>query len=110
MTINEIVKKLQAGEFENPATISDYLVRLSASLNTGGQLELEAEINYAREWQVVRETCKTDKEAEMKAKLTDAYREMRIAQITNKTIIEVIRALKKKLQNLEIEFGSGQNY
>lgn len=110
MKVNEIVKKLQSGELESPSALSDYLVILSASLNTGGQMELETEIAFAQKWQDLRSECKTDKECDMKIKLTDEYKSMRQAQIANKTILECIRSLKKKLQNLSDEFKSGQNY
>jgi len=46
--VNTIIEKLRKGELDNPGELSDYLVILSASLNRGGNFELEAEIAYAK--------------------------------------------------------------
>jgi len=110
LTVNEIIKKLKAGELENPADLSDYVVILSASLFTGGQIELDLDIAYSDMWSKMRTNCKTDKECDMRAKGTQEYRDMMIAKITNKTIQQTIMALKKKLANLQFEMNSGQNY
>ena len=110
LTVNEIIKNLKDGKLENPSELADYVVMLSASLFTGGQIELDLDIAYSDMWMKMRPICKTDKECDIRVKGTQEYRDMQIAKITNKTIIEVIRALKKKLANLNIEFQSGQNY
>jgi hypothetical protein len=110
ITANEIVEKLRNGELESPIKLSDYLVILSASINTGGQMELETEIGFATKWQELRPESKTDKECDMRAKLTEEYKLMRRAQIANKTILECIRSLKKKLGAMQTEYGEGQNY
>lgn len=110
LSVNEIIKNLKDGKLENPAELSDYVVMLSASLFTGGQIELDLDINYSDMWMKMRPTCKTDKECDMRAKGTQEYRDMMIAKITNKTIQQTIMALKKKLSNLQFEMSSGQNY
>lgn len=109
-TANDIVAKLKSGELENPSLLSDYLIILSASMNTGGQMELEAEIDFARKWQEFRPDCKSDKECDMKTKLTGEYSILQRARIANKTILSCIQSLKKKLQNLSDELKSAQNY
>ena len=110
MKTSEIIKKLQAGELENPNMLSDFLVILSASINTGGQMELEARIDYANKWKEIRANLKTDKQADMEAMLTPEYKLKEQAAIANKTILECIRSLKKKLATLNAEYQSGQNY
>lgn len=109
-TVNEIIKKLESGQLENPAILSDYVVQLSASLFTGGKMELETDILYAQKWQELRPGCKSDKDCDMKAKLTEEYHTAQLAKIANKTILQTIMALKRKLRNLENELASGQNY
>ena len=110
MTVNDIITKLKTGELDVPDELANYLVILSASLNTGGQMELEARIDYANKWKELRANSKTDKQADMEAMLTDEYKLKEQAQIANKTILECIRSLKKKLATLNAEFQSGQNY
>jgi len=109
-TVNEIIKNLKDGKLENPSELADFVVILSASLFTGGQIELDLDITYSEMWSKMRPTCKTDKECDMRAKGTQEYRDMQIARITNKTIQQTIMALKKKLANLQFEFSQGQNY
>jgi len=110
-TANQIIKKLQAGELDNPGDLANYLVILSASLNTAGNFELEAEMEYLKKWEEIKLSAEmTDKMADAKAKQTDEYRAYKQMQIANKTILETIRSLKKKLANLQMEFSEGQNY
>lgn len=110
MTANDIIKKLRAGTLDNPSELANYLVQLSASLSTGGQMEVEAKISYAQKWQELRPLCKSDKQCDMRTMGTDEYRIMQMAQFNNKTLIECIRALKKKLGQLQEEMREGQNY
>jgi len=110
MTCNEIIKKLQNGELESPGVLSDYLVVLSASLNTAGQMALEARITYAQKWADMRPECKSDKECDMKVMTTPEYKDMERAKIAIKTTEQTIMSLKKKLSNLQFEYNSGQNY
>jgi len=110
-TINQILKKLSAGELEVPAILSNYVVQLSASLYTSGVFELDLEMAYLKKWEEIKTNADiTDKLVDAKAKQTEEYRQWKKAQIANKTILETIRALKKKLRNLEMEYQSGQNY
>ena len=111
MTINEIILKLKTDTSDDPKTLADYLVQLSASLYTASELETDLEVNYVNAWNDIRNLEKmTDKQAEMRAKATTEWREWQRARNTNKTILEVIRAIKRKLKNLEITFHEGQNY
>jgi hypothetical protein len=109
--VNDIIAKLQKGELDSPNELANYLVILSASLNTAGNFELEAEINYAKKWEEIKLSAEmTDKMADAKTKQTDEYRMWKEMQIANKTILQTIMALKKKLLSLNQEYLSGQNY
>src|SRR3990167_4201700 len=106
-TINEIIKELRNDEIkENPDKLSEYLVVLSASLNEAGNFELDAEMDYARVWEEIKLSNEkiTDKMTEMKARQTEEYKTWRQFQIANKTIVEVIRSIKKRLLNFNLEW------
>jgi len=109
--VNEIINKLKKGELENPGILADYLVILSASLYTAGTFELDMEINYSKKWEEIKLSGEmTDKLTDAKAKQIVEYRDWKKAQIANKTILNCIQSLKKKLTNMNEEFKSGQNY
>jgi hypothetical protein len=109
--VNDIITRLKNGELDSPNLLADYLVILSASLYSAGGFELDADIAYAKKWEEIKLSGEmTDKECENKGKQTGEYRTWKKMVIANKTLIEVIRSLKKKLANLNIEFQSGQNY
>lgn len=110
ITIDSIVKDLKDGVADNPSLLSDYLIRLSASIYTGGVIELDLQVVYACKWQELRLEAKSDKACDMAVMATDEFRDWRKAQITNKTILECVRAIKKKLRTLELEYHEGQNY
>lgn len=111
-SVNEIISQLKRGELDVPAELANQLVILSASLNTAGNFELDAEIEYAKKWEEIKlsDDSLTDKMTEMKAKQTEEYKSYKQMYIANKTLQEVIRAIKKKLANLETERREGQNY
>ncbi len=110
ISVNQIIEKLESGQLDNPSVLSDYLVQLSASLFTGGKLELATDIEYSRKWSELRPECKTDKECDMRCKLSEEYKTAQLARIANKTILQTIMSLKKKLANLSEELRSAQNY
>ena len=110
ITIDQIIKELRSGTADSPALLSDYLIRLSASLYTAGLMELELQISYAKKWEELRAGQKSDKACDMATMLTNEYKEWQKAKITNKVIQECIRSIKKKLRNMEVEYQSGQNY
>lgn len=110
ISVNDIIKKLESGQLENPAILSDYVVILSASLFTGGKMEIETRIEYAKKWKEIKTVCKTDKQADMEAMLTEEYKLKELAALTTKTILNCIQSLKKKLVNLSDELRSAQNY
>lgn len=112
-TINEIINELRDDKLkENPNQLSEYLVILSASMNEAGNFELDAEMDYAKKWEEIKlsEEKITDKMVDMKCKQTEEYRQWQQFRIANKTIQEVIRSIKKRLANLNVEYQSGGNF
>jgi len=110
MEINDIIKDLRDGRLDSPNVLADYLVKLSASLYDTGMREAEAEILYLKRWAELKLDDNTDKMTDALSKQSDEYIKYRQLQIITKTTIECIRSLKKKLQNLNDEMASGQNY
>lgn len=110
MNVNEIIKKLKAGELDNPNELSNFLVILSASLFEAGEFETEAEIEYSKKWAEIKNEDYTDKMTDALAKQTDEYRIWQKMRNSQKCLIETIRSLKKKLANLQDEYKSGMNY
>ena len=112
-TINEIIKDLRNDDIkENPNQLSEYLVVLSASMNEAGNFELDAEMDYCKVWEEIKLSQEkiTDKMVDMKAHQTDEYKAWQQFRIANKTIQEVIRSIKKRLANLNVEYQSGNNF
>jgi disulfide oxidoreductase YuzD len=104
--INEIVLRLSTEEVNNPEELSRYLVLLTANLWSYGEKTLNTEIAYARKWIEVRTDHETDKATEMAAKITKEYHDYQMAKVTEKTILEIIRSLKKRLTSMVDELKS----
>jgi len=112
ISVNQIVKDLKEGNLESPDQLSKYLVILSAQLDTAGNLELLAEIEYAKVWKETKESEEkiSDKTTEMLAKITPQYLQWQKARNTTKTMEQCIMSLKKRLANITTEYSVGQNY
>ena len=110
LTTNDIVKKLNNGMIDDPNELSKYLIILSASLYQGGLMETKTQIAYAKKWEDKRLECKTDRACDMAIMNEPEYWEWQKARTAVRAIIEIIRAIKKRLQNLSDEMSSGQNY
>ena len=106
ITVDEIVKKLQSGMSENPDELSRYLIVLSAKLFQASSLETKAEIEYVKKWQELKQPEDSDKKTDMLAKGTDEYIKWRGAVATGRTMLEMIRAIKKRLTLLSGEYQS----
>ena len=110
-TVNDILKKLQSGQMDTPDILADYLVQCSASLYTASEIETDLEVGYAKKWEEIKNAQEmTDKEAEMKSKQSDEWRDWQRAKNTTKCLTEVIRAIKKKISVVLDIYKSGQNY
>jgi predicted thioredoxin/glutaredoxin len=112
ISVDEIVKKLQGGLLDSPDELSKYLVILSASLNTAGNLVLEAEILYASKWKEIKlaDEKRTDKMTDMLVKETKEYKQWQKLRVALKTVEQCIMSLKKRLANMNTEYQSGQNF
>ena len=112
MTVNEIIEKLKSGKLDDPNSLSEDLIMLSASLMTAYGFDTDSEIAYAKKWEEIKLANPefSDKRVDMKVKLTEEYKFLRQAKASIKTCEEVIRALKKRLQNLDSERRELQNY
>lgn len=92
--------KLSTELINDPNQLSEYLVYLTANLWKYGQATVEAEIAYARKWEEIRPACETDGQANIHIKGHPEYEAWKKSQIAEKTLIEIIRSIKKRLQTL----------
>lgn len=109
LTVNQIVQqyqKMSVEELSNlaPAEICAHLVVLSSRLWTIGSEILKTEGVLAKKWIEIRQDTKTDKMADELIKITEEYKEAKQARWAEKTVIELIRSLKKILKSKEIEY------
>ena len=109
MTINSIIEKLKAEPIDDPKTLSDMVVQLSASLYTACEIESDLEVNAAKKLEEIRNSAEmSDKRAETKLKLTEEWRDWQRARNTNKCVVETLRGIKRKLRNLEVIYSEGK--
>jgi hypothetical protein len=106
LTTNEIILKLSTEIIDNPDELSRYLVFLTANMWQYGKKTVEAEIAYAKKWDEVRMASETDGRANIKIKFHPEYLSWKMAQVSEKTLLEIIRSLKKRLDSLGNELKS----
>jgi hypothetical protein len=104
--VKDIITKLSDNLIDDPEELSKYLIVLTANLWKYGKMRIEKDIIQSKKWAEIRLTCKTDKEADIKIKATDEWRDWQISIITEKTVLELIRSIKKRLQSLGDEIKS----
>jgi len=104
--IKDIITKLSDNLIDDPEELSKYLVVLTANLWKYGKARIEKDILQSKKWADIRLTCKTDKETDMKIKNTEEWKNWQMAIITEKTVLELIRSIKKRLQSLGDELKS----
>ena len=102
MTASDIINKYQNSTLEEimhepPGVISAEIVLLSAKLWEAGSLTLLAEQANARKFMEIRSTADTDGMAKEILKTTTEYADLKKAQTSEKTVLEVIRSLKRLL-------------
>ena len=112
INVNDIIKKLKEGKLDDPNSLSGDLIILSASLMTAYNFDTDAEIAYAKKWTDLKLEFAdfSDKRIDMLVKGSEEYKILRQAKASIKTMEEVIRALKKRLQNMDTERREIQNY
>jgi len=106
LLVDEIIKKVRNETLDAPMVVSDYIDKLSASIWEIGQAQIKSNIAYAIKWKDIRKHTSSDKQADMEIQITDEYKLREECKYAEKTVIEVIRSLKKRLAILSAEFGS----
>lgn len=94
---------------DNPAILSEYILKLSSHIITAEREKTEAEVAYTHKWVAERENCTSDKQCDQKMKLTEEYIELRSKEAMAKTVLETIRSAKKRLAFLLIEYNENFN-
>lgn len=94
---------LEELDYLTPRQISDYAIKLSMILGSLGSELARKEHEYALQWNEIRKNSVTVRDADMKARSTEAYRERREIDNRIKSLTELIHALKKRTNMLELE-------
>ena len=98
----EIIRKYQTAALEEvgeqpPALIATEIVLLAAKIHEAASLTLVAEQRFAARWMDMRTELKTDGQCDKRAKSTTEYADLHKARTNEKTVLELIRSLKKLL-------------
>ena len=97
MKVEEILEHLKIGTLDDPTQLSNFLVVLSAKLYEAANLETEMRMAYAQAWLDLKTDAMSAKECDMRAMLTEHYKQWQKIASANKAMKECINALKKKL-------------
>lgn len=98
--VKDIIAKLSDHMIDDPNDLSKYLVVLTANLWRYGKDKVERDVSQSQRWSEIRLECKTDGQADKRIKATEEWKEWQMAIIKEKTVLELIRSLKKRLQSL----------
>ena len=90
-----------------PDTVSKYSVMLSVHLASIGEQEAKADLAYHQEWERIRLAIDTDGGADKRAKATQEYYLKRLLEVQQKSTVQIIQALKKRLEVLRDESHGG---
>ena len=104
--VKNIISKLSDHIIDNPNELSKYLIILTANLWKYGKDKIEKDVIQSQKWGEIRLECKTDGQADKRIKATDEWKEWQMAIVKEKTVLELIRSLKKRLQSLGDELKS----
>lgn len=104
MGILNKIKNNENGVLDNPSLLSEYLVTLCASIVEAENAKVQAEIKYAQKWKTIRMGLESDKRADMECKLEPEYIDLRATEAFCRSNLEVIRAIKKRLSFLTIDY------
>jgi hypothetical protein len=106
LTVNSIMLKLSTEVIDQPDELSKYLIFVTANLWKYGKEVIDKEVIYAKKWQELRMGLETDGQANIRIKTTKEYHDWQMEKVTEKCLLEMIRAIKKRLQSLNDEFKS----
>jgi hypothetical protein len=101
--VKDIILKLSKNIIDNPGELSKYLIVITANLWKYGQDRVEKDVLQAKKWAEIRLTCETDGQTDKRIKATQEWKDWQLATITEKTVLELIRSLKKRLTSLSDE-------
>jgi len=102
--VNEIIKRVKEQTLDSPQEITDYVDKLSASIWDIGTKKIKADMDFAIKWKDIRKHTSSDKQADIEIMTTDEFKEREQCKYAEKTVIETIRSLKKRLSILAEEF------
>ena len=105
MTILQKLQNNTDGVLENPSLLSEYLITLASHILTAEKDKTIAEVKYAQKWSEFRKNEKSDKQCDIKMKLEPEYLELKSKEAMGRTILETIRAIKKRLAFLAVEYN-----
>jgi len=105
MTILEKIQRNENNCLDNPSLLSEYLVILCSHIIEAENKKTIADIEYAKEWSKLRITLESDKQADMRIKQEKVYIDLKATEALCKTILETIRAIKKRLAFLMVEYN-----
>lgn len=104
--VKDIIVKLSEQMVDDPNELSKYLIVLTANLWRYGQDRVEKDVLQAKKWGEIRLTCNTDGQTDKRIKATQEWKDYQMSVITEKTVLELIRSIKKRLQSLVDEIKS----
>ena len=108
MEINDIVQLYANSTIEQignltPHQIGSHLIIMSAKLWSVGSEILKAEQATAQKWLELRQSQKTDTSTDKIIKTTAEWSELTKLKWIEKTIVELLRSLKRYLKSKEFE-------
>ncbi len=106
LSVKDIIVKLSGTLVDDPDELSKYLIVLSANMWTYGRDRIDADMAQAKKWSEIRssnQAVTTDGQADKRIKATEEWRAWQMAIVSEKTVLELIRSLKKRLQSLNDE-------
>ncbi len=104
MTILEKIQKNEHNCLDNPSLLSEYLVTLCSHIVEAENKKVVTDIEFAKKWSELRPTVESDKQCDMKIKQEKVYIDLKATEALCKTVIEVIRAIKKRLAFLTTDY------
>lgn len=105
MTILEKIQKNENNCLDNPSLLSEYLVTLCSHIVEAENRKVVADIEYAKVWSNMRVGLESDKQCDMKIKQEKVYIDLKATEALCKTVLETIRAIKKRLSFLTMEYN-----
>lgn len=96
-TLEEIINEIR-NNLENisPSQLADYSIKLSIFLEDIDAQRIKAEVEYARQWALLRLECNTDKETDNSIMMSDAWAILEGMKAKKKSVERLISSLNKR--------------